>query len=151
MSIEKLIIPYKYLAKKFRKKYYADAFLAYEAEQRELVARLDAQAQMAEDPKAWLTQQALTVYCAVNNATIHNTGIRLKHKRVLDKDDYRIVLILYTLPMLKRRNTAASMELAEAIVHVWNMHEDKDKLSVGDYDELLAGFDRSILSYLIGR
>lgn len=151
MSIEDLIIPHKDLIKKFRKKLYADAFLTYEREQKELVLQLNAGALAAENPEAWMIQQALAVYQAVNNATVYNTNIPFKHKRMIAKDDYRLVLILYTLPMLKRAQTKTSLALAEMIVHVWNTHEDHDKLSIGDYEELVAGFKRPILSYLIGQ
>lgn len=145
MAAENLIIPYLSLIKKFNRNEYAAAFAGYSAQTASLLAQIDEEWRKYAAPagEAYLSDEAGRLVAAVKTVS---DGARSRRAVVLKADDYRLVLLFYTLPMLGAAEHAAAKPLAEQIIHAWNAAGFRGPLQMTEHQALLNGFPKGIFS-----
>ena len=145
-NIEDIIIPYKDLLKRFTRKDYSKSFMEYEEKCKENIKVLQHEYDDSEDRNAYLNSQAERIVLRIKEESIDNKSIsRSKANRFLE--DYRLIMLFYTIPMLSRANGYASKKLVEALITAW----PEAKLKVSSYEKLSDGFKTSFFENIFGR
>lgn len=148
MAAENLIIPYLSLLKKFNRDEYAAAFSGYSEQTAPLLAQIDEEWHKcaAQAREAYLNGEAGRLVTAVKT---ESDGARSRRAVVQKANDYRLVLLFYTLPMLGAAEQEAAKPLAEQIIHAWNAAGFRGTLQMTDHQKLMNGFSRNILSLFV--
>ncbi len=150
MEAKELIIGYQKLYKDFDARKYKRAFEKYTADVSDVLFVINKTIENSDDPSLVIEEQAKSLVNAVRAETIDNKRIRFRSSRKLLLDDYRLTLAFFVLPMLQKSQFTFSKDLALSILDFWRK-EDLGYIEMTNYEDLLKGFDRSIMDVFLGR
>lgn len=135
--ISGLLSDNRHLMERFNKKHYADAFTAY-AETSKPVLDAAEQACLGDEAnRTALLNELVAKFLADTEKEVSSLG-RCKQKNHLETS--KLLLALYTVPMIIYQKNSISEELAELLVASWSQTYPQHSFLKGTYEELLDGF-----------
>ncbi len=136
-NISSLLSDNRHLMEHFNRKRYAAAFTAYAESAKSI---LDAAAEVCLEDEANRTvflNELVAKFLADTEKEVSSLK-KFKQKEYLETT--KLILALYTVPMILYQQNSISEELADLVVAKWSETYPQHAILKGTYEELLEGF-----------
>ncbi len=148
--ISSLLSEHRRLMDQFNKKHYAEAFTAYAEEVKPVLDAAEQACLEDETNRSAFLNELVAKFLA-------DTAEEISSLRKFKQRDYietsKLLLALYTVPMIIYQQNSISEELADLLVAGWAKAYPQQVFLKGTYEELLEGFKapRSFMGFSLPR
>ncbi len=147
--ISEIVMNYKGIMDSFKKNLYADAMKDYTEETRPIFEAMDrAYTASSINRDKILKECADTIIATVQKDIDNNKDLTNKKKRNLQIENYKIILALYTIPMLGLQKTESAEAFSDVLVNYWIEQYPNMAFQKGTYEDINGGFRKSRFCYI---
>lgn len=143
-NIGAIVLNYSNLMKSFKKKAYEEAFKNYQKEAEEVLVALDElckdKEDFSEDVQKAVDRLISDIDASCEGLNKSNAGNKL--------ENYKMVMALYTVPMIQEQKLTISEMFADKLVESWSETHPKYVFKKGTYDSLVEGFYKKGFCYI---
>lgn len=147
-SLPKLLLEHKNLIDQFKKTLYENAMKEYMDLSRPTLEYLERACLIKNEErlKILLECSELFIRRVKEEMTLE---VKKKHKKVaLVIDDYKMILVLFTIPMILELHLDISEEFADKLIEAWIKEFPKSQIKKGSFESINSGFRRKGFCYI---
>ncbi len=129
------------LHKKISRREYEPAFLQYEQACRSVFEDLDTACRIEPERQSERIAQAVTAFLdQLEQVWMQNKDWKLKYKQTLIRDDDKMTIAIFMVPMVGHLGLSISQEFCDTLQRHWVERNPKSPFYVGSYDAISGGF-----------
>lgn len=146
-SLPRLITEHKYLLNQFKKNLYEKAMLDYIKSSRPTLIYVERACIGKQDRSTYLTECAKYFIHRISEDLGTQTDQK-NSKTSYIIDNYKMLLALFTIPMILELDLDISDEFADKIIESWINKYPKSPIKKGNFEEINTGFSRKGFCYI---
>lgn len=149
MHFSEIVLEYLNAMESFTRSEYTAYFDKYRIKCRPIVETVDRYALMASDHgEQFMHQLASELVKNLNDHVNTDKKLRSRNARSLKLDQYKMILAVYTIPMIQELKLGISDRLSDIIIEEWMRSNPKSVLRKGSYKDMVAGFRKGKLCFI---
>ena len=124
-------------------------FETYLAKNRPVLEYLDRYAMVSDDRgKAFIQELAQGLVAVIDETVAKDPSLRSKTARGLKEDEYKMILAIFVIPMVREQKLSIGEDLADSLVENWKQVHPKSGIAKGSYEDMVSGFKRGKMCFI---
>ncbi|MCD2491296.1 hypothetical protein LQE92_01470 [Lacrimispora sp. NSJ-141] len=149
IHFSEILFRHKNAMEHFKRSEYPDYFDAYKIKCRPAVEAVDRYALEAEDHgEEFMRLLASNLMKDIHTEVESDQSLRSKNARALKCDQYKMILAVYTIPMILELRLGVSERLTDIMVEEWMRQYPKSILRKGTYSDMVTGFRKGKMCFI---
>lgn len=133
----------------FTRSEYTAYFDKYRIKCRPIVETVERYVVMASDQaESFMHQLAAEMVKNLDDCVKADKKLRSGQARSMKRDQYKMILAIYTIPMIREQKLGISERLSDIIVEEWMKVHPKSVLRKGSYKDMVAGFRKGKMCFI---
>lgn len=147
-TLPRILLENKGITKQFKTKLYATAIKEYMIASRPSLEYLERACVVRSDEKEDILEKSAKHFItAIKEDILHSKKNKSKIS-TLELDDYKMALVLFTIPMILELNLDISDKFADKIIEAWIEEFPKSIIKKGTFEHINAGFRKKGFCYI---
>ncbi|ROR27111.1 DNA-directed RNA polymerase subunit M/transcription elongation factor TFIIS [Mobilisporobacter senegalensis] len=143
-----LITEHKNLIDQFKKNLYENAMKEYMEFSRTILVYLERACSTKKQDRSFILTECASYFISkIKEDMALETDKKLK-KAAFVNDDYKMILVLFTIPMILELNLDISDEFADKIIEAWIKEYPKSLIKKGTFESINNGFRKKGFCYI---
>jgi len=149
LHFNEILLEHQDAMKYFKRNEYAGYFEKYRMKCRPVLETVGRYADGAADRgEAFMRELAAGLVRGIAENVASDSSTRTKNGRALKESQLRMILAIFTIPMVQEQKLSCSDRLADLLVEEWCRMHPKEKITKGNFRDMESGFKKGKLCFI---